>query len=189
MIKYCFFIVVVILLEKSNAGGGAPSGETTKNITGIDCYNNTNPQSEDDCFPYFDKTYSCCFAKIKYSNKNITSCVKIKTEYDFIGSRLTKLQYNGTYYNASVICESDAHSQRNCGVWTPKNLEDCRLDGSKTTSCCMFNDQNNTKTCLLSSKKIGLSDPYFFNNSAVTCHSCLFSISFFNFLILTILLI
>ena len=191
MIKYYFFIIFIFLFKRIKTGGGA-STETEhkpKNFTGIDCYNNTKPETEEDCFPNFDIENSCCFAVIKLNkDKNITSCIKIKNEYDFIGTKLKKLEYNGTFYNASVVCESDAHAQKNCGVWTPKNIEDCRLDGSKDTSCCVYNDYYNTKTCLLSGKKIAKTTSYYFQNSALQCNSNFNTVSLLSLLLIILLM-
>jgi hypothetical protein len=170
------FLLVLsfILLEIKAGGGGGSTSETTntKNITGIDCYNNTHPEKPEDCFENFDKENSCCYAEITlHDGRNTTSCVKIKNKFDFIGSKLTKIEYNGTYEHANVICESDAHAQKNCGESNPKILADCRMDGGQSNSCCLFYNQENTATCLLSAYKFGQEQVYNFNNTVIQCNS------------------
>lgn len=151
MIKF-ILVLSFILVEIKAGGGGTETGAApTKNITGIDCYNNTHPANAKECFVNFDKEYSCCYAEITLRNgSHTTSCVKIKNKYDFIGSKLTEIEYKGNYEKANVVCESDLHAQKNCGGSRPSIIADCRMDGGESNSCCLFYDQKNTATCLLS---------------------------------------
>ncbi len=142
------------------------------------CKNVTNPSYKIDCHPYYDDSYSCCFANLTLSNNTYSStCFPIDKRFEFAGQFLTQYDLgNGTYVKATVSCSTDP--QKTCSSDNPHRLADCRFDGSRSTSCCMISGGESHGNCILSKKyKFGNETSYTIFNTTIQCSGNYFYLS------------
>jgi hypothetical protein len=197
IILFCVSSVPIAFLSSSSSSN---ENEQEEEITYHGpCDLEYAPIDKMECFERTNHTHTCCFAEIIDESENIqenslhklysltnTFCFGIETYFSFAPHFIKEIRINNEIKKVHLTCRYE--SQRTCSRANPEILEDCRMHGSKTNSCCKINLLNKETNCILSNKYFGEEKNNTIFGNLIECYSCVLNNSTL-ILIITILII
>lgn len=113
----------------------------------------TKPSIILDCAKLSTSVNSCCYIK----NGTQASCGWWGTKYV------------GTTNKNNITYHCDNSKGTTCGPANPISVNDCKIYGASTNSCCYYKDKNSIPACMWFAQYYAGSTSY--NGYDVTCHS------------------
>jgi hypothetical protein len=157
----------------------------------------SNPTQKDDCYSKTTPTHYCCY-KVNISDQGKSCVLKEKNLNDY--SVITKVNGVVEYVDCGPIGAANSNTSnqpgqsedknenslklpnRVCGVFNPKEAQDCNSNSIFGNSCCFYQKEGDTGCYWLGRTYFGEAS---FDNMKVVCASC--TLQIYGLLLLSLL--
>ena len=121
---------------------------------------NPAPKSFVDCSPFSNKDNTCCFVNVGVLSNNETLCLEIPEQQKLLTPYITGLDIGIANNKIDLIIDCGQHTTNLtnlnntfslCGT-NPSKKEDCFSNSTTTASCCLLENPDETKYCILNSE-------------------------------------